>query len=344
MDIGRTAPRHQAMALLYPRSKQLQAYLTEYFVIIVGFCHHIWKFAQKSAINRFVSSLSDSDLRTCQSKLESWSNAIREEMSLLVAKKTHKDSHEISGIKSLMTKGTGLFSQQRNLRTKLRVLNLCSLYDFRTTWKQTRKIGHCTQFFQCPEYQGWKSDASSSTLIYKGKLGSGKSVLLANIVGDLSTWAQQKAAPVAYFFCRHDIPESLQARTVFGSLARQLLHLIPDLASKELPGETISNLDIEDMCNLLQRVFPRNCATYLVLDGVDECDSETGNLLVQQLQKLQETIAVHLCISIRLDPAKNQSLPLAGLSATRTVFMPDDNPDIEAYIDGELESLLFSKS
>ncbi len=343
MDIGRSAPRYQTMALLYPQSKRFQANLVEYFIVVVGFCHQIWKFAQKSAINRFVSALSDSDLRTYQSNLENWANAIKDEANLLMAKKVHEDGHEIAGIKALVTKGLGFVSYQRDLQTKFRVLDLCSTYDFQMTWKQTRKIGHCSLYSQCNDYQSWRSQASSLTLIYIGKLGSGKSVLMANIVDDLSTWVQ-KPVPVAYFFCRYDIPESLKARTIFGSLARQLLLSIQNLAlSKELPDETTLHLDIEDIRNLLQRVFPRNIPVYIVLDGLDECESTTRNLLVQQLQKLQKTIILHICISIRLDPAKNQSDSLEGTASTRTVFMPDDNPDIEAYIDGELESLISSE-
>jgi len=343
MDIGRSAPRYQTMALLYPQSKRFQANLVEYFIVVVGFCHQIWKFAQKSAINRFVSALSDSDLRTYQSNLENWANAIKDEANLLMAKKVHEDGHEIAGIKALVTKGLGFVSYQRDLQTKFRVLDLCSTYDFQMTWKQTRKIGHCSLYSQCNDYQSWRSQASSLTLIYIGKLGSGKSVLMANIVDDLSTWVQ-KPVPVAYFFCRYDIPESLKARTIFGSLARQLLLSIQNLAlSKELPDETTLHLDIEDIRNLLQRVFPRNIPVYIVLDGLDECDSTTRNLLVQQLQKLQKTIILHMCISTRLNPAKNQSDSLEGTASTKTVFMPDDNPDIKAYIDGELESLISSE-
>src|SRR5215469_1776510 len=125
MDIGRSAPRYQTMALLYPQSKRLQTNLAEYFIVVVGFCHQIWKFAQKSAINRFVSALGDSDLRTYQSNLENWANAIKEEANLLMTKKVHEDGHEIAGIKALVTKGLGFVSHQRNIQTKFRVLDLC---------------------------------------------------------------------------------------------------------------------------------------------------------------------------------------------------------------------------
>jgi hypothetical protein len=57
---------------------------------------------------------------------------------------------------------------------------------------------------------------------------------------------------VAYFFCRHDILESLKARTVIGSLARQLLRLIPDLSmAVGFVDETTLVLDFEELFSLL---------------------------------------------------------------------------------------------
>lgn len=43
MDVGRSAPRYQAIALLYPRSTKLQSYLTEYFIVVVGLCRYLFK-------------------------------------------------------------------------------------------------------------------------------------------------------------------------------------------------------------------------------------------------------------------------------------------------------------
>jgi ankyrin repeat domain-containing protein 50 len=328
MDIGRSAPRHESIALLYPYSKRLQSNLAEYFVMVVGFCQQIWK---------FVSALSDSELKAYQSDLKTWANAIREEVNILMAQKINEEGHKTSKITTLITKRFGFMSQQQNLRKKLQVLDLCSTYDYQTTWKQTRKIGNSSLFSQCIDYQNWRSQVGSSTLIYLGKLGSGKSVLLVNIVDDLISWVPEKTSPVAYFFCRHDSPESLKARTIMGSLVRQLLLLVQDLPLAELPNESISYLDAESLCSLLYRIFPTNRPAYVVLDGLDECDLPTADLILRQLGKLQKSIILHLCIAIRLDPATSQSLGLKELASTKKVQMPDDNRDIEAYIDAELE-------
>jgi hypothetical protein len=63
MEFGRSIPRYQGMALLYPHSKNLQAYVSEYFIIIIQFCGTVLNFAQKSAIRQFTSTLSDTMIK-----------------------------------------------------------------------------------------------------------------------------------------------------------------------------------------------------------------------------------------------------------------------------------------
>jgi ankyrin repeat domain-containing protein 50 len=218
------------------------------------------------------------------------------------------------------------------------------MYDYETTWKQTRKVGNATLFNQNTEYQNWKGQADSCTLIYTGKLGSGKSVLLANIVDNLNLYIQSKNVVVAYFFCRHDSPKSLKAWTVIGSLARQLLRTIPDLTiAAELLDETSLALDFERIFSLLQRALPPNCKAYFILDGLDECDYAEGKALIQQLRKLQEIFTLLLCVSFRLEPNNALIWGSEQFTATIITFIPNDNPDIEAFTRSELESCIESK-
>ena len=130
--------------------------------------------------------------------------------------------------------------------------------------------------------RGLEGQADSCTLLYTGKLGSGKSVLLANIVDDLNLYVHSKDIVVAYFFCRHDIPESLDARTVIRSLARQLLRPIPDLAIvAELLDNTTSALDFGHIFGLLRRALPSTYKAYFILDGLGECDYDARKALIQ---------------------------------------------------------------
>src|SRR3954452_2683678 len=96
------------------------------------------------------------------------------------------EAQENSRFRTLYSKLSKSASHQQKLATNLRVLDFCSKYDHETTWKQTRKVGNAALFTQLAEYQEWKDYSSSCTLLCIGKLGSGKSVLLANIVDDLN--------------------------------------------------------------------------------------------------------------------------------------------------------------
>lgn len=341
MNVGRSAPRYQAMALLYPRSMNLRSHLFEYFIVVVHLCHQLFKFTQQSTFWQFASALSDADMKKFQSELDLWANSIKEEISLQMAKKIEEEAQENSRFRALSSKLSKSASRQQKLATNLRVLDFCSKYDYETTWKQTRKVGNATLFDQAAEYQEWKSRTKSCTLMYTGKLGSGKSVLLANIVDDLHVYPPSKVISVAYFFCRHDIPESLNAQTVIGSLARQMLRTIPDLdIVAGLCDTTGSAPDFEEIFSLLHRALPPDYKVYFVLDGVDECHRSERDKLVQQLQKLQKTFALFLCVSFRVEPNNALEMSPERFTAASITSIPDDNPDIAAFIEAELESCL----
>jgi ankyrin repeat protein len=334
MDMGRSAPRHQAMSLLYPRSIKLQSYLTEYFIVVVGLSRYLFKFGQKSTVQQFATSLSDSNLKAFQTDLDKWANSIKEEMNL-------SEAQENSGFRAL---SRGMFksaSYQQKLATKIRVLDFCSTYDHQIAWKQIRKAGNTSFYTQYAEYQEWRDCSDPCTLMCTGKLGSGKSVLLANIVDDLNLSTKNERPPVAYFFCRHDIPGSLQARTILGSLVRQLLCTVPDIAILSKSCEdTHATGDTEKVLELLFQGFPSDLKAYFVLDGLDECDNKEKDIIVQAVQKMQAKLKVLVCASFRVEPNNGLQSITNQLLATRVISVPDNNPDIEAFIETDLERCL----
>ncbi|KAL9079666.1 MAG: hypothetical protein Q9157_001442 [Trypethelium eluteriae] len=345
MAIGRSAPRYQMMGLLYRRSKTLQSYLSEYFVVVVGLCHQLLKFSQKSKFGQFASAVSNPNMGSYQSELDVWANAIKEEVNLQVAKTTEEEAQENSRMRTLSRKFLQSKSVHQRMKTKIKLLDLCSVYDYETTWKQTRKVGNATLFSRSLEYQAWKdrANASRSTLICTGKLGCGKSVLLANIVDDLNLHFRGESITVAYFFCRHDNPDSLKARTIIGSLARQLLRPIPDLSmASGFLDETASALDFNGIFGLLKRSLPSDCKVSFILDGLDECDSAELDLVVEVLQRLQNEILLLLCISLRLEPSKTAKVSPARFKDTIIFSIPEENPDIELFIQAELEDCIQS--
>lgn len=338
MAIGRSSPRHQMMALLYPQSKRLQSYLCEYFIVVVSLCHQHLKLIRKSTFGQLVSFLSDSDLKAYQSGTDLWASHIKDEVNALMAKDLAEQGSR--------TKALLLFSKsethRKDFKTYFRILDACSAYDYQKSWKEIRKAGYTTLLDQTQEYQDWKAQTSSCTLVCTGKLGSGKSVLLANMVGDISLHVQNNPLPVAYFFCRHDTPESLQARTIMGCLARQLLGPPPGHTRLEdLTDATNPTMDFDGVVSLLLKALPPKA--YIVIDGLDECDEYQAQSLLRALRQLQNTYFLLMCVSFRVEPDTASRLRLNAFFKPSFWQIPDNNPDVGQFISAELERRIISE-
>ncbi len=346
MVAGRSAPRHQSIAVLYPRSTHLQSHLSEYYIVVVRLCHKLLRFTQKSTVGQLAVALGSLDINTYQVELEQWANAIKEEMSVLMAQKIEGEAQENWRFRALTTKVSASTSQSQRLNMNRLVLESLSKHDFEKTWKQTRKAGNTTLLNRNITYQDWKDREDSCTLVYSGKLGCGKSVLLANMVDDTNLHIQNKATPIAYFFTRHDIPESLKARTIIGSLAIQFLRIIPNLdltsTAKSL-DVTPPALDVEIIFNLLRHTLPTDFKAYVILDGIDDCHEAEREELIQHLHTLQARFKVLLCISHRVESNSLLKHYLENVTAATSTSIPDNNPDIEEFIEAELESCIQSR-
>ncbi|KAI8247765.1 hypothetical protein K4K53_001448 [Colletotrichum sp. SAR 10_77] len=112
MTAGRQAPRYQALAIIYPQSKTLQLYLSEYFIVIVRICQRIQQYAKKSAFGQFKSSLTDADLKEDQADLELWGNSIKDEASLLLNRRVHDESQRNQKARAWVSRWSASSSQQ----------------------------------------------------------------------------------------------------------------------------------------------------------------------------------------------------------------------------------------
>jgi hypothetical protein len=334
MEIGRSSPRHEELSRLYARSHSLQSYINEYFIVAVEFCHQMLLFTRKSGLRQFTTALSGSFIKKTQSDMDDWGGRIKEEMLLLMAKRTEDEAAENSRSRSIMSQFSKSASHHNKLATKLRILKECSTYDHETTWKQIRKSGNTTSFTESDDYKKWMAQSQSCTLLYYGKLGCGKSVSLSNMVDDLNLVVGQHRTSVAYFFVRHDLPESLKGRTVIGTLVRQLLVSLGDL--RDATNADTGVLNIGDMLSLLLRNYNKQHKIYLVLDGLDLCKKEEIELVVGFVKELQEQLWVLACVSLRQEPDRQPDAVYRGFRTLQISSLPDNNSDITSFIDTEL--------
>jgi hypothetical protein len=342
MNAGRSAPRYQDMALLYPRSKRLREALCEYFIVILNICKHAVKFLQKSALSQLSSAISDSSLASFEKELQQWAIAIVEEVALLSSQSLQEEAKKHSRFRQIMVKFSDSSNQRHQLSLRIRLLDACTTYDYQTSWKQARKQGTTTWFASTSEYQQWRGTASSCSLLCAGKLGSGKTTLLANMVDDLIFSTPRGTS--AYFFCRFDVTESLTARAIIGCLARQLLGQQPiDLMKVDnLCENWLANPDEQLILNFVRELLPPGPIYSLIVDGLDECPETERQTTLEILQQLQRHYKIRICLSFRQDAADLAKVAAGILNGKWTLLIPENNPDIEAYIDAELHERLES--
>jgi hypothetical protein len=94
-------------------------------------------------------------------------------VSVLIAEKIDGEAQENWRFRALTTMISSSTSQLQRLKMNQRVLASLSIYDFKKTWKQTRKAGNTALLNPNTAYQDWKDREDSCTLVYTSKLGCG---------------------------------------------------------------------------------------------------------------------------------------------------------------------------
>ncbi|SCO42884.1 uncharacterized protein FFMR_07044 [Fusarium fujikuroi] len=333
MAVGRNAPRYQAMAAIYPKSKNLQRYLCEYFIVVTKICHQTIQWAQKSAVGRLSSSIRDPDMKGFQADLDTWSASIKEEADLLLSQGLQEEAKENERFRSIVSSRSKYLQHRQKINESIRFLDACSHHDYRTTWKQTRKRGTTRILPSYNQYQKWKnSQTASDSILFRGKLGAGKSVLLANIVDDLNLLQN---SITLYFFARHDTPDSLSSRIIFGSLVRQLLEVfVYDSKFEHIFTESVSRLDLDDIVKILTTLPSHDRHVYIVIDGLDECSMEEQQTVLRSLSTIKPE-GYKICLSVRT-PTEGSVWKDQSFEYHESI--PEENQDISDFVEVEVDN------
>lgn len=308
MNIGLNSPRFEKYALLYPASTSLQKELCNYYAVVVSLCTKIVPFVRKPVIKQIASALHkpfDDEFGKLQKDLTRLGTTVKEEVSLASKQLQSADSIEAARERnqsSLFRAAGAVFRKEtanelerarkwRGSQVKSRFLNSCSKYNNETALNQARKKGGSSWIFETEEYQDWRFKSfPPSTLLCSGIVGAGKTVVCASVVENLIL-EKATGISVGYFFCRDDEAASLKAREIIGSLARQLF--------EDLSTDTFSELDatigaitfnIEQIVAHMQQLLPQQKRYYMILDGLDECEDQEVDILVESLRTLMNPV------------------------------------------------------
>ncbi|KAK7957786.1 hypothetical protein PG988_012634, partial [Apiospora saccharicola] len=337
LSVGKSAPRYSEMAALAPKSQALHDLMSEYFIVVVNLCRHMYTLSLKSKFGQLKVALGKADIGSYQKDLEKWSAAIREQFGLEEARSNAKS-------RNILQKLSGTESYRCKLALRQKVLDGCTRYSHHVAWKIARNAGSTTWFLDAPEYRRWRQEEKSSVLLrVAGKLGSGKTVLLANMVEDLLL--QPRAPVVAFVFSRLDDADSLTASTIVGSLARQLIESMPMNTANTTMRTIFANSNNRDMALSLRRLLPLFSRVFFILDGLDECPlSERKEVfsILSQLLADKRIGVLSVCLSYRLEAEPRVQTELEAFQHSEVVFMPEENKEINEFIQTKLEASLES--
>ncbi|CVL03747.1 uncharacterized protein FMAN_15020 [Fusarium mangiferae] len=221
----------------------------------------------------------------------------------------------------------------------LQTLKIQLKHDYMATWKSIRTIGSTSLFLFEPSYDRFIDCSSSSTLLYSGNAGAGKSVILANMVDNVDR-RQLENAQIVFFFYLQDEVNSLQALVILGAIYHQVLKrlVLTSRASHVSKGlgvlSTILDITV-DIASDLRIALEAAGMTYLVLDGLNKCQESERTKVIGVLQCLQTQCSLSICLSTR--PGVLTGI---GWTNLHSIDIPTDNPDVSSYIDSETSRLL----
>lgn len=322
MRLGTSWTLHKDFAQLFPASEVLQAYFCEYLISLMKLCNKAVVFCQKNTRAQLLSSLGssfDSEFGPLQKELDQWGCLIQQQSQFLATKLAATEQND------------------RLQDFKQRVLTLLSPYqsDYETRWRRQRKKGTCEWIFDAPSFKDWKSTQRSATLSIHGKLGSGKTVSMANIVARMNI-----DHPCSYVFCATQEPTSLKATNILGSIAFNMLESLPAEATawtKVFENDMPKAFDPKAITALLLSLLPQDRTYIIIADGLENCSDADRDDVFFGLQCLRQNRLVLLCYSSR-SGSRFQHVAKQDLPPEFTISMGGSNhgSEIEAYIKEEV--------
>lgn len=183
-----------------------------------------------------------------------------------------------------------------------------------------------------PRYVAWRSDdvPQMPVLWLNGILGAGKTVLASRVIDDCR---QDDAICTAFFYCHHDDQQRRSLISIFRAIISQLLtvgHLLLPWCYEQYIGSNQLSLIDDKICRgILMALFLCNNRTFVVLDGLDECEQKDRRLFLNFFEQ-----AMSVCESY--DPGKlrlmivsrdEYDIRKALRTSSEILITPTDNGD-----------------
>ncbi|KAJ5531566.1 hypothetical protein N7527_004959 [Penicillium freii] len=372
MHVGKFSPTYQKFGPLYPDCIGLQRALCDFYAIIINLCVKIIEVSRRTALKQTLSSILnpfESEFKPFLDLLNEATYKIDLEVSL-ASKQADKEAKKLLEYESQQNSTfrplarnffqTSLKQQaeanERRLKlkkskmAKLKTIirNNLSPIDHDRPLRQIMKqrVPTTAEWFQKESvFDDWKDDPQTAMLWCLGTIGMGKTVLMSNVVDQLRLHAARKSNEiVCYYFCRVDNEATLSARSILGSLARQILDTQieqSEYATLLSLQENTRDLSTTDVIQFLLSHLEADEGKkyYVVLDGLDECDGSQVQAVAQAMVELCSR-----CIGFKIlcagRPGLEKRFKSAALQYIIMVNEQKVKSDMDHYLTQTLEKCL----
>ncbi|KAF7562456.1 hypothetical protein G7046_g1687 [Stylonectria norvegica] len=192
-----------------------------------------------------------------------------------------------------------LYDQETSVSRWLSSAKMKQQSQYHAYLRDLRADEACEFLLTNAEFINWYQASDSQQLVVLGDMGYGKTVTMAFLADELSrrNEYQLPQPKVCYYYCRGD--ETGHAIQILSGLILSLLKKLPGLnktffgwykqaqASEDLEPAT----NIKKLEEFLQKVLAAiDRPVFFVIDGLDECDKASRNILLSVLKSLSQNV------------------------------------------------------
>ncbi|UZP43279.1 hypothetical protein NXS19_011095 [Fusarium pseudograminearum] len=297
--------RFSEYQLLFKTSTELRDSICQFNTAIIICCEQIVTLAHRPTMTQIAKAFTSSfqsEMRQYVDAVKTKADDVQRDIELVKAKTDRheqkmqeKEREEASENRSLVVASLSKnwnqlskvridFRKSSTERKQRQALDALSTYNRYTTSlnsaRNKRHLHTASWVFEKQEFKDWYALKEAPVLHIAGKIGSGKTILSSSIIEFINN-KQSPSQVVSFFFSRFDDSESLQCDTILRSLVFQLASrpsLTKIVGSKDLYSDLELAKDQDYSRDSLKKLFYRSLGLiekwFIVLDGIDECDTE----------------------------------------------------------------------
>ncbi|KAM3430343.1 hypothetical protein NHJ13734_007784 [Beauveria thailandica] len=195
-------------------------------------------------------------------------------------------------------------------------------------------------FLDSTQYQTWLA-TQKQTLFCPGIPGAGKTILASIVIDDLfHRFESVRDVGIAYIYCNFQSQEKQKIDHLLASLLRQLAQRRPSLPQEVkflYDNHKIKQTkpSVDEISNALQsvaRLYPR---VFIIIDALDECETECRSTFLSHMFSLQAGTTANILATSR--PIQTIEKDFGGRSEMVKISARDD--DVERCLDNDMKTL-----